>query len=57
MGFNSGFKGLIFSLSFSVYAIWLTAIYYAIPLFMMDVSFTIYVFLIYDHIFRDATRA
>jgi hypothetical protein len=48
---------LIFSISFSVYAIWLTAIYYAILLFMMDVSFIIYVFLIYDHVFRNATRA
>jgi len=48
---------LICSVSFSVYAHCLVTIYYSNPLFMMDVSFIIYVFTIYGHVFRKATRA
>jgi len=48
---------LICSFSFSVYVYCLATIYYSNPLFMMDVSFIIYVFSIYGHVFRKATRA
>lgn len=43
--------------SFLINALWLAAFYYANSLFLMGVSFFIYILLIYIHLFRNTNRA
>jgi len=45
------------SSSFLINALWLAAFYCANSLFLMGVSFFIYILLIYIHLFRNTTRA
>ena len=48
---------LTYTFPFSVYALWLAVLYYAIPLFLIGMPVFIYAFVLYIHFSSSTTRA